>query len=112
MKTKIFIQKIIAVFLLAAFALGITPKIILHNTIATHKDVGIVCKDKSPVTHFHEVGIKCNCDNFVVDVPFYFTQFNIPVFYQSYAVIQQTVFSSIYLSFHYHLASLRAPPIV
>ena len=112
LKTRIFIQKITALFLLAVFILGITPKIILHNSIATHTDVGILCKDKSPVTHFHEVGIKCNCDNFVVDNPFNVIQFASVNFYRSLFVIQQEIPPSYYLSFHYYLASLRAPPLV
>lgn len=55
---------------MVVLAFSITPKRILHDWVAGHRDVREVCHEKAANAHFHESGIKCECDNFVADSPF------------------------------------------
>jgi hypothetical protein len=100
-----------ALLLVAVFFLGITPKIFLHDSFATHKDLGVNCKEKSGAVHFHAAGITCDCDNFVIDAPFCAIQFDIAYLHQTLCSIKQTAHHSSCPSLSFALASLRAPPV-
>lgn len=67
---RLIIQKSVALSLLVIFAFSITPKRFLHDWVAGHRDGREVCHEKAANPHFHEIGIKCECDNFVADSPF------------------------------------------
>jgi len=91
--------------------LGITPKSLLHDSFATHKDFGVNCKEKSGAVHFHAAGVKCDCDNFVIDAPFCAIQFDITYLHEAVYSVKQSDYHSSYTSLSFALASLRAPPV-
>jgi hypothetical protein len=63
------IKKILAVIMLALFGFSVTPKLILHNLVANHKDTPL--KPNSANTEqLSKSGFNCDCDNLVVESPF------------------------------------------
>ena len=69
MNKKLIIQRILASFLLGIFAFSITPKIILHNVVANHKDTPFASNSEKKA-QINKAGFNCNCDNLVVESPF------------------------------------------
>jgi hypothetical protein len=55
--------------MLAVFAFSITPKIILHNVVANHKDTPLSSGSEKNA-QVNKAGFNCNCDNLVVESPF------------------------------------------
>lgn len=108
---KITIRHVLAVIFLVLFAYGITPKITLHNLVASHRDG----KGKSSLpdpdsTQLSKAGFNCQCDNLIIESPFVAatepllitSQMCYPVFFDAFVA---DIFSS--TVFHY---SLRGPP--
>ena len=64
--------------MLAVFAFSITPKIILHNVVANHKDTPFASNAEKNA-QLNKAGFNCNCDNLVVESPFtdYYEPFQI-----------------------------------
>jgi hypothetical protein len=60
---------VLAGFMLAVFAFSITPKIILHNVVANHKDTPFASNFEKNA-QFSKAGFNCSCDNLVVESPF------------------------------------------
>lgn len=93
------------------FAFGITPKLTLHNLVATHKDV----KAKNvhvahSDTQIAKSGFNCQCDNLVIESPFVNTYTAIQVspvivFATYQKVFVETVFSTVM-----YRSPLRGPP--
>jgi len=55
--------------MLLLFAFSITPKLLLHDLVANHKDTPL--KSSSNKTQqFDVAGFNCGCDNLVVESPF------------------------------------------
>ncbi|MBA4196730.1 hypothetical protein E3E36_11740 [Thermococcus sp. M36] len=99
-----------ALFLLAVFFLGTTPKSFLHDAVATHKDFNVNCKEKSGAAHFHAAGIKCDCDNYVIESPFE-NSFTSTVFYTPFVYTQLNSFlKKVFFSSLHTIAALRGPP--
>jgi hypothetical protein len=104
------IRKLLAGFLLLAFAFGITPKRTLHNLIATHKDAKAVTHDH-PGACVSKAVFNCQCDNLVTESPFVAGQvstdlaaaFHFPAYSAGYH--QPFLTTAV---FHY---SLRGPPV-
>ena len=70
LRKLIHIRNLTALVLLMIFSLSITPKIVLHQAIATHKHTRAACEDHQSALHFHQRGIVCDFDNLVVEQPF------------------------------------------
>ncbi len=69
MANPVYIRRFGALIMLFVFAFCITPKILLHNLLADHRD--------APFSHNHADGsqisksvFNCNSDNLVVESPF------------------------------------------
>jgi hypothetical protein len=64
-----YIRKILAAFMLIMFAFSITPKLLLHDLIANHRDTPLKnSTDKN--ARIDVAGFNCSCDNLVVESPF------------------------------------------
>ena len=76
------IKKFSALLLLFIFALGITPKKILHTLFANHKDsTTVILVEKAQ--QFSKAGFSCNCNDLVAESQF--------ITFGSYIVILQFV---------------------
>lgn len=63
------IRSFLAGLLLALFALGITPKVLIHNLVAHHKDTHSVL-GQGKTDQYNQAGFHCTIDNLVVESPF------------------------------------------
>ena len=71
LNNSITIRKIIAGLLLVLFAFGMTPKITLHDLVATHTDSRIKKKNTDPTSsQIAKSTFNCQCDNLVSESPF------------------------------------------
>jgi hypothetical protein len=64
-----YIRKILAAFMLVMFAFSITPKLLLHDLIANHRDTPLK-NNKDKTACIDVAGFNCSCDNLVVESPF------------------------------------------
>jgi hypothetical protein len=63
------IRPFLAGFLLALFALSVTPKIVIHGLVARHTDTHLALhQDKAD--QLNKAGFHCTIDNLVVESPF------------------------------------------
>jgi|ERR1022692_3246802 hypothetical protein len=110
MRKNNIIRSFLAAIMLAVFAFSVTPKILLHNLVADHKDTPIK-SNLSNQEQFSKAGFNCNCDNLVVESPFVndFIPVHLPV--QKQFVQLQTFFGNDFNSLHYFYFELRGPPI-
>ena len=69
MRKAHIIRYFLAAPLMALFAFAITPRIILHDAVAHHKDTPFATNDKQDA-QLNNAGFNCNCDNLVVESPF------------------------------------------
>ncbi|MFT3911575.1 MAG: hypothetical protein QM737_19275 [Ferruginibacter sp.] len=65
---NIIIKNLAGIFICCSFLLSITPKQVLHNVLANHKDAA--SKQLDARTIFHQAGFNCDCDNVVATSPF------------------------------------------
>jgi hypothetical protein len=102
---------VLAALMLCIFAFSVTPKIVLHDMVAHHKDTPF--KSNFGVnSQFDKAGFNCNCDNLVVESPFTNdfnpVQISIHRFFPSHVNEYRTSFHSI----HHFFSSLRGPPVL
>lgn len=101
----------LAVIFLVLFAYGITPKITLHNLVASHRDGrGKTLLPDANSTQLSKAGFNCQCDNLIIESPFVAATEPLVVMPQaSYPVFCDAWVADVYSStvFHY---SLRGPP--
>ncbi|HEX9510298.1 MAG TPA: hypothetical protein VF939_07435 [Puia sp.] len=69
MKFSQTIRPFLAGFMLALFALGITPKILIHALVADHEDTHLAL-DHGKTDQYNKAGFHCTIDNLVVESPF------------------------------------------
>lgn len=67
--TNSIFRSIIAGLLLVLFALGITPKLALHDVLANHKDRTSII-DTHTGDQLSKTGFNCKCENQVAESPF------------------------------------------
>jgi len=95
--------------MLALFAFSITPKLLLHDLVANHKDTPLKCGDDNN-QKFIVAGFNCDCDNLVVESPFVHTFFDseiiVPQIFSQY--INSAVKDPIAVNQFYF--ELRGPP--
>lgn len=103
------IQKLIAGIILILFAFSITPKKILHDLVANHKDTP-TNSNTSTTKQINPATINCDCDNLVVESPFFYQnniiQIMAPV---SYLFLTDNNIYTLYYQNHFDL-ELRGPP--
>jgi hypothetical protein len=95
--------------MLIIFGFSITPKIILHNIVANHKDTPFQSGDNASA-QLYAAGFNCNCDNLVVESPFT-SDFN-PLEIKA-IIFFKPHFAEIITSFysqHHFYSELRGPP--
>lgn len=57
--------------MLVFFAFSITPKKLLHDLVANHKDTkSLSAKPDSGLPHISKAGFHCQCEQLVVETPF------------------------------------------
>ncbi|MES2004563.1 MAG: hypothetical protein V4450_08580 [Bacteroidota bacterium] len=65
------IRSVLAGFFILLFAFGITPRLTLHNLVATHKDSrGKITATDHSTEQLSKAGFNCQCDNLVSESPF------------------------------------------
>jgi hypothetical protein len=64
-----FKKNMLAGWMILLFAYSITPKIMLHDLIADHKD-GTYRSNDTKTSRFDPSGFHCHCENLVVQSPF------------------------------------------
>jgi hypothetical protein len=97
--------------MLVLFAFSNTPKKILHDLLADHKDSPVKTRD-SKTPQLDVSGFRCNCDNLVVESPFLDEgpgpEIIITSFYLALPVETVNNLSLV----HPDDATLRGPPVV
>lgn len=108
---KITIRHVFAVIFLVLFAYGITPKITLHNLVASHRDAKAKTSLTDPyATQLSKAGFNCQCDNLIIESPFVAErELLVIVPQQSYPDFCDAFVADVYFTtvFSY---SLRGPP--
>lgn len=106
---KNLIKFLLTAVILFVYAFSITPKIFLHNLIATHTDKNDVAISNG--VEFSAIGFNCKCNNVVAESPFIpeeaLVYFNRPFYFTLYAKPVITFFS-----FDKLYSELRGPPVV
>jgi len=102
---------VLAGVFLVVFAFGSTPKLVLHNLIATHKDGRAKSSLPDPFSpQASKASFNCQCDNLVIESPF-IAETNSPYILQKVAFAQyQHRFAEDVYSSQYYCSCLRGPP--
>jgi hypothetical protein len=103
-------KNILAGIMILLFALSITPKIMLHDLIANHKDASPSSFGSN--AQLTASGLHCDVENLVVEGPFLFgnitVTFNIPVVFVTY----QNKSIHNFCSTDNFVSCLRGPPYI
>lgn len=103
------IRRLLSGLVLVIFAFSITPKKLLHDLVANHRDKNVAASS-SNITKISPDGFLCKCDNLVAESPFTETAEAIEILpATSFAVQESTVPSRFYIATHFSF-SLRGPP--
>jgi|HubBroStandDraft_5_1064220.scaffolds.fasta_scaffold425740_1 hypothetical protein len=96
--------------MLMLFALSATPKLLLHDLVANHKDTPLKCSADN-TQQYNIAGFNCGCDNLVVESPFVANNFVqeiiLPISFSSFNDKEDNDFISVDQIY----ASLRGPPL-
>jgi hypothetical protein len=110
LKKNFIIRQISTVFILAVFAFSITPKIILHDAVAHHKDTPFKSNaEKNP--QIYTAGFNCIIDNLVVESPFVEDIQPLQVVVATYFPEQPASHSGNFNKGHDCYLQLRGPPV-
>jgi hypothetical protein len=104
------IQRALSGFLLVLFAVSITPKLFLHDLLASHKDNHI--RSTCFNAQVAKAEFDCDCDNSVTESPYEYTgstipEFIIPVVFLTH---QYTIIPFLHSETGY-VKGLRGPPV-
>jgi len=111
LKTNFTIKKVSAAVLLLFFVFSITPKKILHDIIASHKDTrSVLLPVDTPIKLLSKAGFHCQCDNLVAGGPFLQSNSFYKEFIPSFFCIQQSGFVNQFCFSSRHVFALRGPP--
>ena len=97
--------------MLAVFAFSVTPKILLHDLVADHKD-SPRSHNNSKEQQFSKKGFNCNCDNLVVESPFLINYTEIDITTTQKFSEQQVEYTNDFHSLDYFYFELRGPPAI
>jgi hypothetical protein len=103
------IRKILAALMLVLFAFSVTPKLLLHNLVANHKDTPVKCSANNNA-QFNIAGFNCGCDNLVVESPFVENSVTAEIITQQ--VFSQYINTEVknFISVNQFYSELRGPP--
>lgn len=103
------IRPFLAGFLLALFALGITPKVVVHALVVDHRDTHPVLGHER-TDQYNKAGFHCSIDNLVVESPFLDHHLSLePGLPAHFAVTSLSVYED-HLSSAHLIYGLRGPP--
>jgi hypothetical protein len=103
-----FIKKLVSSFFLCLLTLSITPRIILHDLVADHRDG--LSGSSTNGTELFQAGFNCHFENFVAESPFTPTiEVSIDVPLSSFPPVD-SIYLTHYFSQHEFFADLRGPP--
>jgi hypothetical protein len=105
------IRRILAGIFLVLFAFGITPKLTLHNLVATHTDGRTKSLLPDPFsTQLNNASFNCQCDNLIIESPFV-SETSLPFNIVSTCfTVYQKIFAEAVYSSQQYCSSLRGPP--
>ena len=104
------IRSALAGLVMAVFAFSVTPKILLHDLVADHKDTPIN-SNHSNQEQISKAGFNCNCDNLVVESLFVNDFIPVDLSLKKKFAQQQDFLKNNFNSFHYFYFELRGPPV-
>jgi hypothetical protein len=104
------IRSVLAALMMAVFAFSVTPKILLHDLVADHKDTPIK-PNHSNQEQISKAGFNCNCDNLVAESPFVNDFIPVDLSLTKEFAQQQTFFKSEFTSSRNFYTELRGPPV-
>jgi hypothetical protein len=103
------IRKIVSGILICLFALSNTPKILIHDLIAKHRDYLSWNHDiKGP--QVNKAGFNCHFENFVAESPFIYVCTAIENIIPSHFAIARSNLAKSFFSQHHFFCELRGPP--
>jgi len=91
------------------FALGITPKVVIHTLVANHKDTHLA-SDHGKTDQFNKAGFHCTIDNLVVESPFLNSLLSIESELPKCFAAKTLSPYKDHLSFSHFIFGLRGPP--
>ena len=96
--------------MLVIFALSITPKKLLHDLVANHRDKQALSFADNSTSQINRAVFNCHCDNLVVESPF--TDDYSPIIFINPAVFAQHKLLPVadFCSARHLLFGLRGPP--
>jgi hypothetical protein len=97
--------------MLALFALGITPKILLHTLVAHHTDSHPV-KGHDGTDRYNKAGFHCDCESLVVESPFLDQKISIELGIPSAYPVCQSVIENNFPPSPFFIVGLRGPPAI
>jgi hypothetical protein len=103
------IRGVICSLLICIFALGITPRILLHDLVADHDDISFQCNNE-PGTHFHKSGYNCHIENFAAESPFTDVSRDLSVIPPNYCTVLKSVICNQIFPEPVVYFELRGPP--
>jgi hypothetical protein len=107
LKQPRIIKSIVSIFLLGVFALGITPKQVLHDILTNHEHIPEKTKTGACITKDR---FNCDDENFVAQSPFVgqdcILVIDIPPIFQ----VKLKCFFTSYTFLHQFFFELRGPP--
>jgi hypothetical protein len=106
-----YIRKVSALFFLALISLATTPKLILHNFFANHKDSAYHL-NKSEHANLTSAVVNCHTQDLVVEAPFIdhsFAEFSTPYSTFELSSVETVHFLYSQTTFYFEL---RGPPAV
>jgi hypothetical protein len=109
-RQHIILKKTTGVLLLCTFLLSITPKLVLHNISAHHKDQS--AKKFNDKLQLNESGFNCDCNSIVATSPFTELSLgfdNLNLYHFSLYTERTATFLS---SADHYYSDLRGPPAI
>jgi len=101
------IKVFIGGFLVCVFALGITPKQVLHDILTNHQHVQVKEKNSASVSKDR---YQCDEENFVAESPFVDTNNSIQISMPEIFQASTNLFFTTYCFLHQFFFELRGPP--
>ncbi|MBN8854637.1 MAG: hypothetical protein J0H07_22430 [Sphingobacteriales bacterium] len=95
--------------MLALFALGVTPKIAIHDLVAHHQDTHLSL-DHGKAAQLNVAGFHCATDNLVVESPFVHHSLSLQLGVRPSFPVHGPVSLEEPVSFTHPLFGLRGPP--
>jgi hypothetical protein len=109
LRSNLIIKKISAFALLVLFTFSMTPKLILHNLVANHKDTPYAASKEKNAT-LSVAGINCHCEDLVVTIPFISQPEPVYSLQPGFSTIRYAESISSFQGLSHFFFELRGPP--